>query len=158
MYGPAMPSEPSYLAVDPGETTGWATFDEKGELLLMGQVKQIEFNKFFVKMLKDSSLKRVIIEEYRNYGWKQQKRWSTNQTSKNIGGLEMVCDSYDIPYTRQAASCKPAGYKWAGLEQPSNHSISHQFDAVAHGVYWLQENGIRPVGLNLRRQNEMRKD
>lgn len=132
----------SYVALDPGETTGWATFDENGEVLKYGQFHQTEQTKVLTELIHDK-VKAVIIEDYQNYAWKQQKRWSRNQTSKNIGAIEMLCEMRNIPYHLQPANIKSIGYKFAGLgEAPSNHSISHQYDAVAHGTYWLRVNGI----------------
>jgi hypothetical protein len=138
-----------YLAVDPGITTGWATWDEQGDIIEMGQVSADEFSKFFQAKITDDIL-HVIVEDYRNYAWKTQKRWSRNDTSKFIGQLEMLCNLRNIPITLQPASAKTAGYLWAGLGQaPSNHDISHQYDAVAHGTYWLQNNGIREIGKSI---------
>lgn len=142
-----------YLAIDPGDTTGWAHFDENGKLVAYGQVKEAEFNKWLLKELTDNELTAVITEDYINHGWQQQKRWSKNKTSKKIGGIEALCSAYSVPVHLQRNTCKPIGYKWAGLSAPSNHSISHQFDAVAHGTYWLTQNGILAMGANLRREN-----
>lgn len=138
----SVPRPARYLALDPGETTGWALFDEQGEILKYGQFKQSEQNQWLSDNL-TSDLKAVIVEDYKNFGWKQQKRWSRNQTSKNIGAIEMLCELRRVPYFLQPSSDKAIGYKWAGLGQaPSNHAISHQFDAVAHGTYWLRSRGI----------------
>lgn len=135
----------SYVAIDPGETTGWATFDEKGKLLQMGQYKMHEQNEALKAIIHPAVL-MVIIEDYKNHGWTQQKRWSRNQTSKNIGKIELYCDLFGVKYHLQPNTVKGMGYKYQGTEPPKNHAISHQFDAAAHGVYWLQQNGIRPVG------------
>lgn len=130
-----------YLALDPGETTGWATFDEKGVIQEFGQFTQEEQNKWLDANI-TPNLKMVIVEEYRNYRggtFKGQK----NQTSKNIGAIEMICELRGVPYTRQPANIKSIGYKFAGMKgPPSDHRISHQYDAVAHGTYWLRVNGI----------------
>lgn len=136
-----------YLAVDPGETTGWALFDAQGVVLAMGQFKQVEQNKWLQAVV-TNNLNMVICEDYRNHGFTQQKKWSRNQTSKNIGSLEMLCDLVGVPITLQPNTVKGIGYLWGGMSEgaPSNHSISHQYDAWAHGIYWLQQNGVRPVG------------
>jgi hypothetical protein len=136
----------SYLAIDPGHTIGWATFDEEGNILEYGQTKMEHFNKDFDKLL-HSALKGVITEDYRNHPWMKQKGWGRNETSQIIGKIEMLAEMRQIPLHFQRNTVKSIGYKWAGLKQaPSNHAISHQYDAIAHGVYWLQSNNIRPVG------------
>lgn len=139
----------AYVALDPGETTGWAKFDETGEILALGHVTQMDLAKWLdVHIVR--GLKAVIIEEYRNYAHKQQRKWSRNQTSKNEGAIEQVCNMREIPFFLQPASVKVIGYKMAGLgAAPSNHSISHQYDAVAHGVYWLTTRKIRDPRMNI---------
>lgn len=138
--------EVAYLALDPGETTGWAKFDSNGELLGYGQYTQNIQTQWLTENL-DSSLKAVICEEYRIYNKARQRQWDRNRTSKNEGAIEMLCEMRKVPFFLQPASVKKIGYKWAGLgEAPSNHAISHQFDAVAHGTYWLRQRKIlKPI-------------
>lgn len=141
--------EYAYVALDPGETTGWAKLNDTGDVVSFGQVIQRDLPKWLDINI-TPTVKAVIVEDYRNYGWKQQKKWSRNQTSKNIGAIEMVCSMRGIPCILQAASVKAVGYKWAGLgEAPSNHSISHQFDAVAHGVVYVTNIGVRIPSKNV---------
>ena len=135
-------SEYAYIALDPGETTGWAGFDGKGVIQKFGQFTQDEQTKWLDEHIVEGVL-MVIIEEYRNYkgGTFQGQK---NQTSKNIGAIEMICELRGVPYTRQPANIKKIGYKFAGMPDgpPSDHRISHQYDAVAHGTYYLRVNGI----------------
>lgn len=132
--------KPAYLALDPGETTGWALFDETGQIIKYGQYYQHQQTEWLTENL-TSELKAVICEEYRNYN--AQKKWSRNQTSKNEGAIELLCEMRKVPFFLQRANVKSIGYKWAGLgSAPSNHAISHQYDAVAHGTYWLRNRGI----------------
>lgn len=136
-----------YIALDPGETTGWAKFDAQGEVLEYGQFTQAEQTKWLTEHITESIL-GVVVEDYMNYDG--QKRWSKNQTSKNIGAIELLCSMRSVPVYLQPANVKRIGYKWAGLNKaPSNHSISHQFDAIAHGVYFLTQRGIRNAVLNI---------
>lgn len=145
-----MPDE-YYLAIDPGLTSGWARFDgDTGEIIAFGQFKY-EDRDMELRRLITPNCKGVITEDYKNYAWKRQKNWSRNETSKLIGGIEAICAYLNVKHYLQASTCKPIGYRWAGLDSaPSNHAISHQYDAVAHGVYWLQTNGIRRPGQSMR--------
>lgn len=138
-----------YLAIDPGETAGWATFDAKGAVVQIGQYTMKDQNRA-LRILIKPGLKMVVIEDYKNFAWKRQKNWSQNQTSKNIGKTEMVCDLNDVPYFLQGSDRKGMGFQYLGIEEPKNHAIGHQFCAMAHGVYWLQVNGIRPVGMAMK--------
>jgi hypothetical protein len=133
---------PRYLALDPGETTGWATFDDEGVVIKYGQVKQEDLHQWLDAAI-TSNLRAVISEEYRIYSSRRQRQWSRNQTSKNEGAIEVLCSVRGVPFHLQPANIKKIGYMWAGLgAAPNNHSISHQFDAVAHGTYWLRSKGI----------------
>jgi hypothetical protein len=135
-----------YLAIDPGETSGWAQFDAQGNAIAYGQFK-LKDVKESLQRLVSSDLLAVIVEDYKVHPWQKQRGFSRNETSKIIGRIEMICELRNIKMVLQPNTVRAIGYKWAGLdEQPTNHAISHQFDAVAHGVYWLQMNGIRPVG------------
>jgi hypothetical protein len=132
----------AYLALDPGETTGWALFDAEGNILKYGQFTQDEQTEWLTDNI-TSSLTAVICEDYKNHPWMKQKGWSQNQTSKNIGAIELLCSMRKVPLHLQSNTVKSIGYKYMGMDRaPSNHSISHQFDAAAHGTYWLRVNGI----------------
>jgi hypothetical protein len=140
----------SYFAIDPGETCGWASFDDKGDVIDMGQFRFEKFTQSIDSLL-HSGLKQVICEDYRNHGFTQQKKWSRNNTSKVIGKIELLAELRGVPVVLQPNTVKAIGYRWGGLPDgpPSNHAISHQYDAYAHGVFWLQQQGIRPVGRSL---------
>lgn len=134
-------TEFAYLAIDPGETSGWAGFNEKGVIQEFGQFTQAEQTAWLDKHV-GVWVKMMIIEEYRNYKG-GTFGGQINKTSKNIGAIEMICELRGVPYTRQPANIKSIGYKYAGLgKAPDNHAISHQYDAVAHGTYYLRVNGI----------------
>lgn len=135
----------AYIALDPGETTGFALFADDGELIKYGQFTQKDQADWLKKHV-TPKLKLIIVEDYKNYAWKRQKNWSRNQTSKNIGAVEMIANIVGIPIHLQMANAKGIGFKWAHLNEKvcmANHSQSHQYVAVAHGVYYLQLNGIR---------------
>lgn len=140
-----------YVAFDPGDTTGWAAFDEIGSLVVMGQFGLDAQTQVLTELISNTpNLKAVICEDYRNHGFagaRAQKRWSRNQTSKNIGKIELLTEMRGAVLCLQPNTVKSVGYAWGGLDgPPSNHSISHQYDAYAHGIYWVQRNGIREPG------------
>lgn len=142
----------SYLAIDPGETSGWATFDEIGTLISMGQFKEKDFVEQTTELL-HSDLKHFIVEDYVLFQHKAMAQTNARgrklKTAKMVGKLEMLADMRGVPYTKQPSSVYNIGAMWGGFEIPSNHSISHQYVAVAHGIYFLQQHGIRAVGQSL---------
>ncbi len=145
-----MTEQSSYLAIDPGETIGWATFRDNGTVLAIGQTRFETFVKDFQELI-HPDLKQVITEEYKNYGHKQQRKWSKNNTSKVIGKIEVLCELAGVGLTMQPANNYRIGAMWGGFEIPTDHSISHQYVAAAHGIYYLQSIGVRPIGLGLKK-------
>jgi len=94
------------IAVDPGETTGVAVFDDyrfltAQELVTKDLASSVKlFQDFFVaSAFKCSSEPLVICEDYRVYGWKtEQHAWAGLHTPKLIGIILAVCqiESFEI--------------------------------------------------------------
>jgi hypothetical protein len=142
---------PTYLAIDPGEKyNGWATFRDSGDLITMGTIIGVDELTDWLERLDHTSLKRVIVEDYRlgivkgkNFGAAKQQG-SRALTVKTIGRIESwAYRNGKIPVELQPNSIKPTAYMWAGITVPKNKNLSHETDAYVHGVYWLQRNGIR---------------
>lgn len=135
-----------FLALDPGGTTGWATFSDKGEAVGYGQVGGKDT---FYDWLDNVSsllplLDTVICEDFKLFPWKSnQQAWSQLATVRIIGAIELYCQMRNITLVLQEPNIKGIGYKWAGLTPPRNHNISHEMDAYVHGVYYLQKAGLR---------------
>lgn len=138
-----MPSKITYLAVDPGETSGWATFDENGEVISLGQVKGFDEFGDFLDTFDTQPPKVVIVEAYRVR--EQNKNFGSKvPTIQVIGMLRRKTKKvWNAEFVEQESHIKTVGYMWAGLKPESNHAKSHKFDAFVHGVWYLQKNGIR---------------
>lgn len=129
----------TYLAVDPGGSTGWATFDSKGDGITIGTCHTREQ---VYDMLRDTKPDLIILED-----------WITQQgihlggdkmeTVRVIGAIEFYAYIRVIPIKLQPNTIKPIAYKWAGMVKPKRKSLTHETDAYVHGVYYLQKNGIR---------------
>lgn len=149
----------SYLAVDPGDTVGWATFDAEGWIVKMGQFDKADFVEKISELL-HSGLMHVIVEDYVLFQHKAMAQTNSRgrklETAKMVGKIEMLADLRGVPIVKQPASVYKVGAAWGGFEIPSNHAISHQYSAAGHGIYWLQMHGIRKPGqgLNLEGVND----
>lgn len=130
-----------YLALDPGDTTGWAQFEEDG--------KGVTFDSFYGKEklyeFLDAAAPQVIIcEDYKLFPWKAANQsWSRLDTVRAIGAIEYWAYLHNAKVIFQDPKIKSIGYMWAGIPKPKNHSESHHVDAYVHGVYFLQKAGIR---------------
>lgn len=127
------------LALDPGETTGFATFDANGDSLEIGEVfSDAELDELLDRVAPDL----IVVED-----------WVTNPhvhmggnkqlTARTIGSVESWARRHTAKVILQPNTIKSIGYRWAGIPKPKNKSLSHRSDAYVHGVYYLQKNGIR---------------
>lgn len=148
----AQPVVVAYLCLDPGDTTGWATFDASGNVIKTGHLlfkdgreAVYEFLKTFMDYtpFKEGHLK-VICEDFQLYPWKaMQQSWSDLNTARVIGVIEYWCYLTGCSLIMQSANIKPIAYKWAGITKPKQKLMTHSMDAYVHGVYYLQSKGIR---------------
>lgn len=133
-------SETYYLCLDPGKTTGWATFDEAGVGITMGQANIQEL----LDMMDSTDAKIIITEDYHLFPWKLKEQvWSKIDTVRVIGMIQYWCYKTGRQLILQDPNIKSIGYMWAGLKRAASHKNSHERDAYVHGVFYLQKNGIR---------------
>lgn len=126
------------LAIDPGETTGWATF-EACDLTQAGQfpVNDLEAFDTFVT---DHRPDVMVIENYRVYASRAaQHVGSEVNTAQYIGILKFLGGMYQIPIALQMAHQAKGWVSDARLHQLGLFQTGHRHanDAVRHGVYWL---------------------
>lgn len=131
-----------YLAFDPGLTVGWAAFDESGKECAWGQTPWDNVGKILDTF--GGNLIAVICEDY-VINPHVSHGGSKVETVRVIGMMQEYCRANNVPLVLQPPRIKKIGYAWAGRAPlpKSQHAQSHQFDALAHGVYYLQKNGIR---------------
>lgn len=133
------------LALDPGETTGWAVFDGSGKRLTkFGQIKTWPAENMVEELTKlfDSlpTIDHVVYELYSIYEWKTDSHtWSQVPTLRIIGCIETLCIQRGIPYSSQTAQvakvfCTDDKLKSWGM-YPAGQK--HARDAIRHGTYCL---------------------
>lgn len=134
------------LAVDPGVTIGWAIFYSDGEIHSFGQIHKDDFPQWLADQ--EFEFHTIVVEDYVLYRKKAVKQSGSNMpASLVIGQLEMFAAQQGAKLVKQQADILPQAQKLSGLKMPSDHSISHQFSALNHGVYWLIKEGIRKNAL-----------
>lgn len=146
-----------FLAIDPGETTGWATFSQSGELEDFGQIAG--FETFVVWLEKLRPVPELIICENYILNPKIPQGGSEMWTSQVIGVVRVYGIRHGIIVEMQRNVCLSPGYAFAGIKPlpKSRHAESHQFDAVAHGTYYLVKNKIAPTALEKKIRNQNKK-
>lgn len=120
------------LAIDPGHTIGWAQLKHTGEVIDYGQCSYDDFPSFLTLMDKP---KTIVVENFRirpgvNFSWNEMK------TIKCIGMIEYYAHLYEAKVVYQEPADYKIGLKWSGLTLPKSHADSHQFIAIAHGVFY----------------------
>lgn len=133
MTNKLLDADTNILALDPGKTTGWALFSNKGILVNSGEIP----NHFVTEWLDSIEPGIVVVEDYRNMPWKKQGG-SNMPASQVIGMVKEYCRWRQIKVVLQQNTVKPIAYRWAGLKKKS-----HENDAIAHGWYYCQKSGIR---------------
>jgi len=129
------------LAIDPGETTGWAYFAD-AELVATGEVGPEDVSMQSIDIMDVLDVCRpyiVIVEDYRIYGHKAKSHsWSALHTPKLIGAIEALCTIRKIPMVLQGASSKQFCTN-CKLQQWGFYQVgsAHRNDAVRHACYWL---------------------
>jgi hypothetical protein len=135
---PPFPTIPyKLLALDPGETVGWAVF-EMGQLTKCGHAAGDATTIEDLVAREQPSV--VVMEEYRIYPWRlKQHSLSNVPTLRLIGALQYILQTKGIPYHMQTAQ-QAKGFatdqrlkQWGMYPQ----KLRHARDAVRHAVYYL---------------------
>lgn len=137
------PTNPEYLAIDPGTTSGWAMFGEDGKPLAFGKIKGYDK---FLDWLEELNPGMLIIERYRNRGGFTNS-FSDMPTSQHIGAIKRIARKKKIPIVEQ----DPSPALTIGLRFLNVYSlyqgkhVPDEISALAHGTYFLRKNGIQKV-------------
>jgi len=142
------------LCLDPGETTGWAFFNQ-GELDQWGQIDTVNIEKQAIwndleDLIHNCGPTQVVCEDYRVYAHKLE-RHSNSQvvTLRLIGGIDLLChQNYHIETYPKHASI-PLHYQMATMAKGFvtddrlkawdmwQSGMKHSRDAIRHGIYYL---------------------
>jgi hypothetical protein len=128
------------LCLDPGETTGWAVFEE-GKLTAAGQARTIESWDVINDLFNDVNPTMVLYENYRVYAHKLERHSNSEvYTLRLVGVIEFICEVIlKVPQYNQMAQ-QAKGFTnddklkaWGFYKKGQRHSR----DAIRHGCYFL---------------------
>lgn len=133
---------PHYLAAfDPGESTGWATFNAEGGSTGLGTVTTREG--LYELLAEVGPVAIVVIEDFRLFQHKAlQQSGSKMEAVRVIGAIESWAYQNKSKIILQAANIKPIAVMWSGMKPKGKHANSHHVDAYNHGYYYLRKSGI----------------
>lgn len=129
------------LALDPGETTGWAQF-MGGNLIAHGFLGTGTFEQAVPEVTKLIDTKKpdhIRIEDYKVYPWlTQQHTFSSLHTPQLIGAIETLAVQRGIRTSREMAQrpknfCTDDKLKMWGMYVTNKHAR----DAIRHGCFYF---------------------
>lgn len=132
------------LVVDPGDTTGFASFYEDGREFSRWQSDFDGVLHFLASRPPIATdLSRIIVEDYRLRAGKQaQQTGSRFQAVQVIGALKYHAKLLNVQFELVSVQAKTLGSMYSGVKPPSDHKKSHEIDAYNIGIYWLVDNKI----------------
>lgn len=129
-----------YVSLDPGKTTGWATFREDGWFTNRGQVDLDDLPEFLESL---DGTKVIIYENYKLFSWKAKQQSGSNMpASQAIGMIKSYALRNDCHLIDQPPSIKPTAQMLSQLTPIGKHSETHWVDAYNHGFYYLHNKGL----------------
>lgn len=137
---------PTYLvSFDPGNTTGYAEFNEGGDCIVYGQLKFDDLVDYCNNL---EDVKVIVCEDFKIRGPKAKSFIGSRlETVQAVGVIRAAAQRIQAEFVLQDASIKPTAQKWTQLRPVGAHSNSHWVDAFSHGAYWLIKNGKRKTEL-----------
>jgi hypothetical protein len=135
------------LALDPGETTGWAYFDGQKTIVVSQQPTKSVITGFtwleeFIREedIKGYTIAHIRCEDYRVYEWKTSDHaWSPVHTLRWIGAIEVGANQWAIPLSFCMATFAK---KWWTDEKLKHFGLypsglKHGKDALRHLLYYM---------------------
>lgn len=143
-------------AWDPGDTTGYAAWDEAGNLLEMGQCPLEEIPQVWSRLENDHGKTTVaVVEDYKLFGHRAKSQiGSRMKAPQGIGMVKALAQVSGAEVELQMANIKDMAKKWFQITIPSDHAESHRYDAFLHGSYWLHLNRGLKTPLQLLKESE----
>lgn len=125
------------LALDPGETTGYALFDD-GNLQVAG-----EFSLWRLISLLIVDVDRVVCERFALYARKAAAMTNNEFPAVQvIGVVRYLAETLNVPVHFQPASAIHSGGSLSPLMRPLVDALevkgSHARDATAHGLWYVR--------------------
>lgn len=154
-----------WIAVDPGETTGYSIWNAAGKLVGAGQQPMWKFLDLVYQWAVDGIIPAelgedidgdldhefgaAVCEDWQIYPWiaeKGQLNFDKCRTARAIGALTLICRQFNKKLVFQGADIKK-GAQAAGAESlylEPVHENRHANDSIQHGVFYLAVEGKSP--------------
>lgn len=161
------------IGIDPGGTTGYAWVRLVGTKLVLIEAGSVAESGFFDwldswadKVLQLPALdtdERIFVacEDFIKRPDKGNNDWLELPVAKQIGAAQYRAHQLSWRCVIQQPSCKPMGYKLAGLPYTPGKAGMHIADAQAHAAYFLRngapQSSVSSAKTQLRKSNYVRR-
>ena len=136
------------LGVDPGGTTGYWFYDRMVPTDWSGQVTLDKLPECLYTLSElgiGDTCDVVVVEDFALLGGKALAQIGSKfETCQAIGMFKLWAYGHGLPVVMQPPGIKPIATKWSHIKVPSNHKLSHRFDAALHAVYYQVNNAGEP--------------
>lgn len=125
------------VAVDPGDSTGWAEYDIEAKMpSRFGIVKGEEE---IWDWLDNESPDLWVVENFRvrppkKAGWVPANQWGEVFTIRVIGAIRFHARRSKVSVVMQEPNIKRVAEGWSGIKEKDG---AHEIDALLHGYYFL---------------------
>ena len=136
------------LGVDPGTTTGYWLYDGMTPTDVNDQVHINDMPAHLYSLSERSNnIDIIVIEDFALLGGKALAQIGSKfETCQVIGMFKLWAYGYGLRIVMQTPGIKPIAKRWSDIKVPSNHKLSHRFDAALHAVYYqVKVNGEESV-------------
>jgi hypothetical protein len=131
------------IALDPGQSTGWAKYSIDGELLQFGT---LQWETEFLDQLMEWTPAVMVAEDYIIRSGKAagnfQHQWNRGVPLQVLGAVKFRARQVGCEIVLQQPSLKPGAYAHMGAEFVKGKKGMHYMDAIAHGHEFLLRNGM----------------
>lgn len=134
------------LSIDPGDTTGVATWTELGECV---RTEEMDLDTVLstLSKLRGSGISKIVYEDFLLYQHKaQQQTGSRFVASQVIGAIKLSAYMNRITLIRQPAGILRVTGMHARLTLPKGH-IPDRMSAYLHGFHYFESLGMTPTQL-----------
>lgn len=132
-----------YLAFDPGKRTGVCGWVDPKQIPVIMEIMEEKERDTFLQRLDPSTLKCVLLEDYRVRNEKFNHQGDRVYTAKVIGDIEGFCRRNQIDVVLLQPTVKKIAAKWVGYQYPRGHLPDH-VAAWLIGSYYLRINNLMP--------------
>lgn len=151
-----------YIAIDPGPEPGWCKLNNRGDVLDLGIIRELDHFPAWLEEIPTQALIAVIYEEYKQLPHRLAavlgRKKNKIPTVKCIGHLESWCLRHGIRMIPQSPQILPATQKHTQVFLPSDHANSHHIAAYLHGARYLIDEGIMKTALEMSLEETNKRD